>query len=137
MESDYLDLYHPRILELDKHPYHFKKCVEEPILIANNPFCGDRFKLFDKSPNKDYAALFFYGHGCAVSKASTSLLVELFEQKGLTGIRELADQFAKFIYKETDHCAEDKLLIFENVRNHPSRLDCALLGWNELLKKLH
>lgn len=135
MESNFLDLYHPQILELDKHPYHFEQFDEEPLLTANNPFCGDRFKVYDKSPNKKFSDLVFYGHGCAVSKASTSLMVELFEHKSLTEMKELADQFVKFIIKESDHCPDKKLLIFEKVRNHPSRLDCALLVWKKWLNK--
>ena len=125
------NLYHPEILKLSQKPYRYKKINNEAWLIANNPFCGDRFKVFSEEGER-YS---FYGHGCAVSKASTSLFVELLESTSLMELDELAHRFVDYIQGKTDICPNSKLEIFSAVKNFPARQDCALLSWKAYLKR--
>ena len=127
-----INLYHPRILEIEKLPFHFEKQEDDPLFIANNPFCGDRFKIFDPSGN--FTSLAFYGHGCAVSKASTSLFVELVEKYSRKEMVKMAKDFLDYISENEFKCPIEELEIFNQVRNFPARKECALLPWKAFLK---
>ena len=129
-----MKLYHPQILAIEKHPYHFESIEDEPIFVANNPMCGDRFKLFDLNKNEPLGDMRFYGFGCSVSKASTSLFVELLEQKGARATLEIASSFIQYVQGVQQVAPLAQLEIFSSVREYPSRHDCVLLPWTSFLK---
>jgi nitrogen fixation NifU-like protein len=84
-------------------------------------------------------ALHFHGFGCAISKASTSILAKTLEGKSRGEARELCDHFLRFIDKElmnNELILSDDFLAFSGVHDFPERYDCASLSWREMKKFL-
>lgn len=113
-----------------------------------NPSCGDEIILFlnlEKESNiiKDAS---YMGQGCAISQASTTIMIDKIKGKTVVEAKEIADIFLKFVrreIKEENLNEQDKeklgdALILKNVANMPSRVKCATLPWNTILavKKL-
>lgn len=128
-------LYHPAILQTAEDPYHFAKPEGDPLFIANNPYCGDRFKIYAASI-QSAGVVYFHGHGCAVSKASTSIFVELFESMDLPDLKQIANNYVDFVQNREDSCPHEKLEIFRAVQDFPARFECALLPWKAFIKAL-
>jgi nitrogen fixation NifU-like protein len=128
-------LYKTVILKHNNDPVHFAKNESaQYILKANSPICGDRFKLYfdlDDGVIKNFS---FYGHGCAISKASTSILVEKLLNQPIENALKICAAFYKHINPEND---PHQLLIeefeaFSAVKFFPERMQCATLSWDEL-----
>ena len=76
----------------------------------------------------------FEGHGCAVSKASTSVLVESMDQQTLQAVRDRCRQFIAFAQGSAECPSfDERLEAFSAVRAHPARLKCATLSWESVL----
>jgi cysteine desulfurase/selenocysteine lyase len=133
-------LYHDVIKQHDKNPYHFKKITEGVSMIsANNPVCGDKFELFFKLESDKVVDIHFHGFGCAVSRASTSVLVKNLENQTISNARELISLFLSLIDKNqnvTDNIP-DEFSAFQAVRQFPERYDCVALSWLEAQKFLN
>jgi cysteine desulfurase/selenocysteine lyase len=133
-------LYHDVIKRHDKSPYHFKKITEGVSLIsANNPVCGDKFELYFKFDSNRIVDIHFHGFGCAVSKASTSVLVKNLENQSISNARKLISLFLMLIDKN-QHVKDnipDEFSAFQAVRQFPERYDCAALSWLEAQKFLN
>lgn len=139
MNQDLTKLY-PAILKAHTNtPYHFEKIENQETIKAYNPICGDRFKVFvDYSENK-IQTLHFFGYGCSVSKASTSVLAKSLEGKSLKEALQLCDHFLKFVSNESPPDGvnlSEEFLAFSGVRDFPERLECAALSWREMKKFL-
>ena len=76
----------------------------------------------------------FQGSGCAISKASASLMTEAVKGKTLAEARELFDRFHLMVTSSPDTAAPDlgKLSVFSGVREYPTRVKCASLAWHTL-----
>jgi nitrogen fixation NifU-like protein len=140
MSKDIKNLYGDVIRKLNDFPYHFeKKTGAGHMLNANNPICGDRFDVFmDASENK-ITSIHFHGFGCAISKASTSMLVKAIEGKSFAEAELICDNFLKFINGDSD--VNSVILpvehfAFSGVFDFPERTDCAVLAWREMKKFL-
>lgn len=117
---------------------HNKKEIENPDHSerGHNPSCGDDLTLqlkFDGNIIKDAA---FVGHGCAISQASTSMMIDLIKGKTKKEAYELVETFIGMIKKEvTDEKELEKLqdaFILQNISNMPARVKCAVLAWHAL-----
>lgn len=108
-----------------------------------NPSCGDEIILFlnlEKESNIIKNASYM-GQGCAISQASTTIMIDKIKGKTVVEAKEIADIFLKFVrreIKEEDLKEQDKeklgdALILKNVANMPSRVKCATLPWNTIL----
>ncbi|WP_101773266.1 Fe-S cluster assembly sulfur transfer protein SufU [Peptostreptococcus faecalis] len=105
--------------------------------LGHNPSCGDEITLeieMDGDTIKDAA---FVGEGCAISRASTSMMIDLIKGKDIHEAKELTEKFIGMIKKEVD--VDDDLIdtlgdavILENVSNMPARVKCAVLAWHTL-----
>ncbi len=143
MSADLKKLYSSVIKAHNETPYHFEKPTTTLTIIkAYNPICGDRFDLYITSPITDYRlplTLHFHGFGCAISKASTSVLIKSIEGKSLNDAMEIVDHFLRFINKELrdkELILPDEFLAFSGVHDFPERLECATLAWKEMKKYL-
>jgi nitrogen fixation NifU-like protein len=133
-------LYSEIIKEHNETPFHFEK-REKPknTIKAYNPICGDRFEIYVDSDRRMVKALHFHGFGCAISKASTSILAKTLEGKSRKEALELCDQFLWFINKESGNnglILSADFLAFAGVHDFPERYDCVLLSWREVRKFL-
>jgi nitrogen fixation NifU-like protein len=114
-------------------PFHFTKIENAPNVIkAYNPICGDRFEIYLDADSDKISAIHFHGFGCAISKASTSVLAKNLEGKKFLEAISICDNFLKFINKElrTDELIlDDEFLAFSGVHDFPERYECATLSW--------
>ena len=133
-------LYDEVIKRHNSQPYHFEKKSDSAIsLQAYNPICGDRFDLFLDSDNGTIKQIHFHGFGCAVSKASTSVLAKTLEGKSISEAKEICSQFLRLLKNEMNRdeiMYSDEFKSFEVVQKIPARYDCAALAWVELAKYL-
>jgi nitrogen fixation protein NifU and related proteins len=131
MEESKNELYHPLILEHNQHPWRFEKKPEAAlVLVAYNPLCGDKFKIFLDFEGEKVTRAGFHGYGCAVSKASASVLCKKLEGLNKAEIEELLRQFrAQFAEAAKAH-EDEELQAFAVAKEFPGRLTCATLAWD-------
>ena len=131
--SDFSDLYQDLILDHQKNPRNFGSLPD-----ANhhadgfNPLCGDKISLDMKLDDKGIIQdIHFKGSGCAISKASASLMTTVLKGKKVEEAEHLFHEFHDMVMGKIDHAPEDlgKLKVFEGVKEYPARVKCALLGW--------
>jgi nitrogen fixation NifU-like protein len=129
--SELDQLYQKKIMDEAKSPYHFEKKEDAEVIIkAFNPICGDRFSLYLQDQN-----IYFHGFGCTISKASTSFMVKLLEGKTKVESLEIINSFLDSINNKAE-IHEASLKVFEKTDNFRGRLDCIVLSWKALKKKL-
>ncbi|HEX2453099.1 MAG TPA: SUF system NifU family Fe-S cluster assembly protein [Vicinamibacterales bacterium] len=133
--SDLSDLYQEVILDHNKRPRNFR-VLEAPSHTAEgyNPLCGDRLSLFLKVEGDVIADVGFQGSGCAISKASASLMTDALKGRPVSEARELFERFHRMVTTPPDQPVEDlgKLSVFSGVRQFPVRVKCASLAWHTL-----
>ena len=108
----------------------------------HNPNCGDEISLEVKLDGNVIEDMAFTGHGCAISQASTSIMIDTLKGKTIEEAKEIIKTFIEMIKRETKNEEDLKKLeyaiAFKNVSNMPARVKCALLAWHtmeDLLKK--
>ena len=133
--SDVTDLYQEVILDHNRRPHNFR-AIESPSAKQEgfNPLCGDRLTLYltlDGDVIKDAA---FQGTGCAISKASASLMTDALKGKSVADARALFEDFHAMITSNPDSPPADlgKLSVFAGVREFPTRIKCASLAWHTM-----
>ena len=135
---DNLDnVYNELIMEHSMNSYNKKKLGNADFCeIGHNPNCGDEISLELKLNGDIIEDMAFSGHGCAISQASTSIMIDTLKGKTVEEAKQIIKTFIEMIKREeTD---EQKLEIledaiaFKNVANMPARVKCALLAWHTL-----
>ena len=133
--SELNDLYQEVILDHNRRPHNFRVIDDASAKQEGyNPLCGDRLTLYltlDGDVIKDVA---FQGTGCAISKASASLMTDALKGKKIADARELFKQFHDMITSEpgTPVAELGKLSVFAGVRDFPTRIKCASLAWHTM-----
>jgi len=131
MNDKLKQLYKTVILKHNKEPFHYeKKESATHQLEAYNPLCGDRFNLFLEVNNGLIESVYFHGYGCAISKASTSVLAKNLEGKKVAEALVLCKDFRAVV--SPDNSTENELEEFEAfaaAKDFPGRLTCATLSW--------
>ena len=131
------DMYNDLIMEHSMNSYN-KKNLEKPDLceLGHNPNCGDEIKLEVKLNGDIIEDMAFTGHGCAISQASTSIMIDTLKGKTIDEAKDIIDTFIGMIKREiTDEADLEKLedaIAFKNVSHMPARVKCALLAWHTL-----
>ena len=140
MSDDLRDLYQEVILDHNRKPRNFGK-LENANRKAegHNPLCGDRLTVYLDLEGGRIRDIRFEGSGCAISKASASMMTS--EVKGKT-VEEAENTFRKFhrmVTQEGDGGVEElgKLAAFSGVREFPVRVKCASLPWHTMEAALH
>ena len=102
--------------------------------IGHNPNCGDEITLELKVNGDVIEDMAFSGHGCAISQASTSIMIDTLKGKTIKEAKEIIKIFIEMIKRESTSEEELKKLedaiAFRNVSNMPARVKCALLAWH-------
>ncbi len=130
------ELYQSVILDHNKSPRNFR-VLEDATHHAkgHNPLCGDQLDLWLRLEGDRIAEVTFQGQGCAISKASASLLTQAVQGKTRAEALELFERIHALL---TGRAAPDgwqavgKLQVFEGVAQFPVRVKCASLGWHTL-----
>jgi nitrogen fixation NifU-like protein len=139
--SDYNELYQQIILEHNKKPRNFKVLdTANAYSIGKNPLCGDQFALYVKLDEQGQIEdIGFQGDGCAISKASASLMTNAVKGKSLTQALEMRDEFQQLLTGQLDESHPHhlgRLTILSGVREYPVRVKCATLAWHTLAAAL-
>lgn len=132
------ELYLQVILEHNKKPRNFHK-MENATHMAEgyNPLCGDHLTVYLRVNNGGIIdEVSFEGDGCAISKASSSMMTATLKGKTLTEAKTLFQQFHKLITHqldpEKDQHTLGKLAIFSGIWHFPVRVKCASLPWHTM-----
>ena len=135
MKEELKKLYQSVILKKNNNPSRFEKREDAGfVLEAYNQICGDRFKVYFDLVDNKISQLSFHGFGCAISKASTSVIVESLEGKTLEEGKLIVSKFLNTVSTEKsieENIPED-FLAFAAAREFPGRLKCATLSWEEM-----
>ena len=133
--SDLSDLYQEVILDHNRRPRNFRK-IEGSSHHAEgfNPLCGDQVSVFVQVSGDRIADLAFEGSGCAISKASASLMTDRLKGCTVGEARDLFERFHRMVTMPVDQPVEDlgKLVALAGVREFPVRVKCASLAWHTL-----
>ena len=131
------DVYNELIMEHSMNSYNKKKlsCADF-CKLGHNPNCGDEISIEVKMNGNIIENMAFSGHGCAISQASTSIMIDTLKGKTVEEAREIIKTFIEMIKREiTDEEELKKLedaIAFKNVSNMPARVKCALLAWHTI-----
>ena len=129
------DLYQEVILDHNRRPRNFRT-IENASHHAEgyNPLCGDRLRLYLQIDGGVVTDIAFQGAGCAISKASASLMTDSVKGKALGDVRSLFERFHRMITTPAGEQVEElgKLMVLSGVREFPVRVKCASLAWHTL-----
>lgn len=137
MSRELDDLYQSVILDHNKSPRNFHE-LPPPASHADghNPLCGDRLTVWVELEGDTLRDVAFLGNGCAISKASASLMTAAVKGKSRTDAVALADEFQKLVTGRLPGDAERKALgklqALAGVSEYPIRVKCASLAWHTL-----
>jgi nitrogen fixation NifU-like protein len=137
MDSELRELYQQVILDHNKSPRNFRK-LENANYEAEgyNPLCGDKIDVFVLLENDIVKDITFQGSGCAISKASASLMTSMLKGKNKAEAEELFNKFHDLITGKLgdNPSIEDlgKLAVFAGVKEFPARVKCASLAWHTM-----
>jgi nitrogen fixation NifU-like protein len=134
MSAELQDLYQEVILDHNRQPRNFRALEQGRKAEGYNPLCGDRLAIYLRIENGVIADVSFQGSGCAISKASASLMTESVKGKSVAEARNLFSRFHQMITAPSDSPVErlGKLEALAGVRRFPVRVKCASLAWHTL-----
>ena len=143
--SELRELYQEVILEHSKHPRNFREMATANHKVEGfNPLCGDHFTIYLDLKDGAINDISFQGSGCAISKASASMMTQTLKGKSAS---EAEAMFEKFHGLVTGRAAQEKatgegagatsdslgkLAVFSGVSEFPLRVKCATLAWHAL-----
>ena len=134
--SDLRELYQEVILDHNKHPRNFGELDgADHHADGYNPLCGDRLAVYVNLDGDVIADVSFLGSGCAISKASASLMTEAVRGKTLAEAQQLFEKFHRMVTTTAasmDDAVLGKLAVLAGVRDYPTRVKCASLAWHTL-----
>ena len=134
------DLYQEVILEHSKAPRNFRKPVEaNQHAEGYNPLCGDRCTVYINMDGDAIRDIAFQGSGCAISRASASMMTQILKGKTKAEAAKLFEEFHGLVTgKEAAPETPDlgKLKVFSGVSKFPARVKCATLAWHTLQSAL-
>ena len=136
--DDLRDLYQQLILDHNRNPQNFRE-MDNATAIAegHNPLCGDEITLFLHLENDQIFDVSFKGSGCAISKASASIMTTLIKGKMVPEAEILFEQFHTMITTGETNGDIGKLVVLAGVHKFPSRVKCAVLSWHTMNNVLH
>lgn len=134
--ADIRELYQEMILEHNRTPRNFKK-IENADQSAEgyNPLCGDRLKIYLTLEGDVIKDIGFQGSGCAISKASASMMTVSVKGKRKDEVQRIFKNFHSMLLGNNsnfDTTKVGKLAVFSGVREFPARVKCATLSWHTL-----
>jgi len=129
-------LYQEIILEHNRKPRNFREMPDADRTVeGRNPLCGDALTLWVKLHDDTVADVSFRGQGCAISKASASLMTAAVKGKSRAEAEALFEKFHKLVLgelPEAEHASLGALRALAGVAKFPLRVKCASLAWHAL-----
>jgi len=135
--SELSELYQAVILDHNKKPRNFHKLDSANRFAEGyNPLCGDQLNVYLRLEDDQVQDVSFEGSGCAISKASASMMTQAVKGKTKAEAEMLFNEFHRMATGELDEENEPhhlgKLTIFSGVRDFPARVKCATLSWHTM-----
>ena len=135
--SELSELYQQVILDHNKKPRNFKRLAAANRMAEGvNPLCGDQLTVYLQLDGDVIADVSFEGSGCAISKASASMMTQSVKGKRRAEAEALFDEFHRMVLGELDEAQTPnnlgRLTIFAGVREFPARVKCASLSWHTM-----
>lgn len=132
--SELRELYQEVILEHSKHPRNYRALDSANHKAEGfNPLCGDHFTVYADVKDGTIHDLSFQGTGCAISKASASMMTQSLKGKSAQEAEELFHRFHDLVTGQGGSAdAVGKLAVFAGVSEFPLRVKCATLAWHAL-----
>jgi nitrogen fixation NifU-like protein len=129
------ELYQQVILDHSRAPRNFGPLpTANRVAQGHNPLCGDNITLFVEMDGDVVKDLHFQGSGCAISKASASILTEALKGRTRAEVKALFEQIHKMVMTgEVPAEGLGKLAVFAGVHKFPARVKCAILPWHALM----
>jgi nitrogen fixation NifU-like protein len=135
--SDLQDLYQELILDHNRRPRNFREMASANHRAEGfNPLCGDKLTLYLDVQGDMIRDVSFLGSGCAISKASASLMTEALKGKTVSDAEAMFTRFHDMVTSSHDSPADfsdlGKLSVLAGVREFPTRIKCASLAWHTM-----
>ena len=135
--SELSDLYQEVILEHNKNPRNFREISgADQYADGKNPLCGDALRVYVSLEGDTVTDVAFKGSGCAISKASASMMTQAVKGKTKAEAETIFGEFHAMVTGELDIETDEnnlgKLKIFSGVLEFPARVKCASLSWHTL-----
>ncbi len=132
--SELRELYQDVILEHSKAPRNYRELKSANHKAEGyNPLCGDHFTVYLDLEGDAIQDVSFQGSGCAISKASASMMTQSVKGKSRAEVAELFERFHKLVTGQGSGGEElGKLAVFSGVSEFPVRVKCATLAWHTL-----
>lgn len=135
--SELSDLYQEVILDHNRRPRNWGDLPDATHHADGyNPLCGDRLSLHLRIEDGRVSGVAFQGSGCAISKASASLMTDAVKGRTLAEVGELFDRVHVMLTtpvgQSVDEESVGKLAVLSGVREFPTRVKCASLAWHTL-----
>jgi nitrogen fixation NifU-like protein len=135
--SELSELYQQVILDHNKKPRNYRELeTANRVAEGHNPLCGDQLTVYLRMEENAVAEVSFVGSGCAISKASASMMTQTVKGKSREEAQTLFEEFHRMVTGELDEEAEPnhlgRLTIFAGVRDYPARVKCASLPWHTM-----
>jgi nitrogen fixation protein NifU and related proteins len=134
--SSLAELYQNVILEHNRSPRNYRVMEgADRQAEGNNPLCGDQLTVWLKLDGDTITDIAFQGLGCAISRASASLMTAAVKGKSRREAEQLFERFRRLVVGEPDSADREtlgKLAVFSGVSEYPVRVKCASLPWHTL-----
>jgi nitrogen fixation NifU-like protein len=138
--SDLRELYQQVILDHNKNPRNYREMPDATSKIEGyNPLCGDHYTIFLKLDDDTIREVSFTGSGCAISKASASVMSSTVKGKSKDEAEKLFDVFHRLVTGDASGLSAadlGRLAAFSGVSEFPARVKCATLAWHTLKSAL-
>lgn len=137
MKDEFRELYQEIILDHNRSPRNYRKMDDcTHALEGNNPLCGDHYTIYLKIKNGIIEDVSFEGSGCAISKASASVMSTTIKGKTIAEANEYFEIFRKLVTGEVNtekyFDKAGKIAAFSGVSEFPVRVKCASLAWHTM-----
>ena len=135
------ELYQQVILDHNRKPRNFRDMDDATHSCHGfNPLCGDDYTIYLRVDDDLIQDISFFGSGCAISKASSSLMTDYLKGKNINDSRVIFEEFHKMVLGDLDPDKEEhhlgKLKLFKGVQVFPSRIKCASISWHAMIGAL-
>jgi nitrogen fixation NifU-like protein len=133
--SDLRELYQQVILDHNRNPRNFHELPAATRKVEGyNPLCGDHYTIFLDLDGETIRDVAFVGSGCAISKASASVMSSMVKGKSRDEADALFERFHSLVTGDSSLSADElgKLAAFSGVSEFPARVKCASLAWHTL-----
>jgi nitrogen fixation NifU-like protein len=140
--SELSDLYQEVILDHNRRPRNFGAIPDTDLHAhGHNPLCGDKLTVYLRVADGVIQDIRFEGSGCAISKASASLMTEALKGRSVIEATSVFDRFQAMVTTPMDIALDveglGKLEALAGVREFPMRVKCATLAWHTFKAALH